>query len=88
MVGMLVSSHTVQVWLSWDVVPKDISDQVEDQRDGDIIVFTPHITELSGSLDRFLESLNVDIRMPRQVLAGTLLIKRGKNVEVSTDNVR
>jgi hypothetical protein len=54
---MLVSGHTISVWVDWDDVPKHLHSLVKDKSDNDIIIHCPITMKEDESLLAFIRSI-------------------------------
>ncbi len=79
--GMLVSAFTIQIWLDWDKVPVDVrvctDEQHVERRDGDIIMFTPRVTELQDNCKDLVDLFQPNYTFSHTMKHGTIFIKRG-----------
>jgi hypothetical protein len=72
---MLVSSHTISVWVSWDDVPTYIYNSFVERGDRDIVVFVPLIMEKALGVEELLKGLGVG--EGKDVVAGVVYVKKG-----------
>jgi hypothetical protein len=56
---MLVSSHTISLWFSWNKVPERVASLFPTKSDYDVIAFIPTVLEQGPVVEGFLKALNV-----------------------------
>lgn len=87
---MLVSGFTIQVWLDWDKTPRDVyfamvglpDGTIHERKEGDIIMFSPRVTELSPNFEQLVKVFDADIIIPHPTRMGTIFVKRANGIQV------